>query len=174
MALQVSSAVLEKFAIINETMEDVITENSKKNADALATLVSEAGKNTNPRVVKAKDGAIKVREITQNALASIDELKKKFLEVSKAEEVDEKFISNHGSDAATLMIDKNSSVGPQFVKTLEDYVKELNALTGLEFKTLARPPKDIPIFASNEDHVRKDFLTFTFENTPGIADGKNE
>src|SRR5690606_30229080 len=27
----------------------------------------------------------------------------------------------------------------------------------------------IPIFASNEDHVRKDFLTFTFENTPGIA-----
>ncbi|HEY3429092.1 MAG TPA: GldM family protein, partial [Cyclobacteriaceae bacterium] len=44
-------------------------------------------------------------------------------------------------------------------------------LTGnkVKFEALAKAPKDIPIFAGDEDHVRKDFLTFTFENTPAIA-----
>ncbi len=169
LALQVSSAVLEKFAIINETMEGLIIDGNAENAHALEAIVDEAGKNSNSRVVAAKNNAIKVREITASAMSYIDDLKKTFLKVSKAEQVDEKFISNHASDVATLMIDKNKPVGKEFVAMLDKYVKDLTELTGMEFHSLAKAPKDIPIFASNEDHVRKDFLTFTFENTPGIA-----
>jgi gliding motility-associated protein GldM len=169
LALQVSSAVLEKFAIINETMEGLVVDGNQKNSRALATIVEEAGKSSNSRVVNAKNNAVKVRELTSSTMTYIDELKKKFLVVSKAEEVDEKFITNHASDVATMMIDPKSPVGKEFVTTLDTYVKELGTLTGLEYPTLAKAPKDMPIFATNEDHVRKDFLTFTFENTPGIA-----
>lgn len=91
------------------------------------------------------------------------------LEVSGSDKVDEKIINNHGSQVATMMIDKNSPYGRNFEKLLNDFVKELNSLTGLNFGTLARAPKDIPEFANDPDHVRKDFLTFTFENTPVIA-----
>lgn len=62
--------------------------------------------------------------------------------------------------------------GKDFEALLNDYVKQLQALTGLtskEFPTLAKAPKDIPVFAKDEDHANKDFLTFTFENTPVIA-----
>ena len=68
-----------------------------------------------------------------------------------------------------MMIDKKNKWGKEFENTLNDYVKQLNALTGETFAPLAKAPKDIPVFASDPDHVRKDFLTFTFENTPAIA-----
>ena len=49
LALQVSSAVLEKFAIINETMIGVIAETNKNNAATLNEIVKEAGKSPNSR-----------------------------------------------------------------------------------------------------------------------------
>lgn len=169
LALQVSSAVLEKFAIINETMEGLIIDGNIENKRALASIVEEAGKNSSSRVVTAKNNAVKVSELTAATMAYIDNLKVQFLEASDAEKVDEKFITNHASDVATMMIDPKSKYGKEFVATLDKYVADLQGLTGMEFHSLAKAPKDIPLFASNEDHVRKDFLTFTFENTPGIA-----
>ncbi|HOO09220.1 MAG TPA: gliding motility protein GldM, partial [Cyclobacteriaceae bacterium] len=38
LALQVSSAVLEKFAIINVTLEDLVAEENRKNAAVLAAI----------------------------------------------------------------------------------------------------------------------------------------
>src|SRR5690606_24277342 len=73
---------------------------------------------------------------------------------------------------ATMMIDPNSKEqeGKKYEALLTNYVKEISELSGIkDFDKLARPPKDIPLFASDEDHVRKDYLTFTFENTPLIA-----
>jgi hypothetical protein len=54
LALQVSSAVLEKFAIINETMLTFKEETNKKNAATLNEIVKEAGKSPNAKVVKAR------------------------------------------------------------------------------------------------------------------------
>src|SRR5690606_22162754 len=50
-----------------------------------------------------------------------------------------------------------------------NYVAELEKLTGKKFPTLAKAPKDMPLFANDDDHKSKDFLTFNFENTPPIA-----
>jgi hypothetical protein len=68
-----------------------------------------------------------------------------------------------------MMIDKRTKVGIEFETKLNDYVKDVNGITVMDFSTLAKAPKDIPFFAADPDHVRKDFLTFTFENTPVIA-----
>ena len=70
--LQVSSAVLEKFAIINETMEGLVREGNIDNGRALASIVEEAGKNSNSRVVTAKNNAVKVRELTSSAMSVAD------------------------------------------------------------------------------------------------------
>jgi gliding motility-associated protein GldM len=70
------------------------------------------------------------------------------------------------------MIDKKSPDGKGFEAKLKEYEKVMNELTQgktFKFESLAKAPKDIPIFAGDEDHIRKDFLTFTFENTPAIA-----
>ena len=169
LALQVSSAVLEKFAIINGTLSQLIEETGEANARELSKIIQAGGKSEKEKIKAAVQKAQKVRELTSTTNEWIEGMKKKMMEVSGSSEINEGLINNHGSAVATMMIDKKSPWGADFEKTLVNYTKELSAITGTEFGTLAKAPKDIPVFASDEDHIRKDFLTFTFENTPVIA-----
>ncbi len=170
LALQVSSAVLEKFAIINETMLSFNARSMGQNAATLNEIVKEAGKSPNARVVNARENAQKVRELTQTTLDNVAKLKVEMMKQANTDKVDEGLINDHGSKVAAMMV--STPAGKNFENLLQDYVKQLKALTGLtekEFPTLAKAPKDMPLFASDEDHANKDFLTFTFENTPVIA-----
>lgn len=170
LALQVSNAVLEKFAIIYETLEELAIDTQKNNADALKAIIDEAGKSSKPSVVLARENAQKVRELTNSTLASIDKLKVTMKALSGTQEIDERLINDHSSKVATMMM--SAPEGKAFEKLLNDYVTQIRTLSGLtskEFPILAKAPKDIPVFAKDEDHANKDFLTFTFENTPVIA-----
>lgn len=169
LALQVSSAVLEKFAIINVTLEELVSEENKKNGAVLAAIREAGQGKTNPKVVNAVANADKVRAATADAMAKIDELKKKMITLSGTDKVDEILINNHGSQVATMMIDPRSTTGKEFEKMLNDYVATLNQLTGEQYNKIAKEPKDIDFFKNDPDHNKKDFLTFTFENTPPIA-----
>src|ERR1044072_5235521 len=169
LALQVSNAVLEKFAIINETLKGLIDEGTKKNSAQLDQIVKDGSTSSKPSVLEAVANAKQVREITKSTVDYVEFLKKKMMDESGTSQVDEKFISDHSSKVATMMIDKKTGVGTEFVKRINDYVAQLEKLSGRDFETLAKAPKDIPVFAKNEDHINKDFLTFTFENTPPVA-----
>src|SRR5688572_33218037 len=70
LALQVSNAVLEKFAIINETLGTLIEDGKKKSEQTLAAIIEEAGKSQSENVVSAKDRAQKVRDLTKSTLRS--------------------------------------------------------------------------------------------------------
>ncbi len=167
LALQVSSAVLEKFAIINETMLTFNEPSSGKNAATLNQIVREAGKSQNARVVNARENAQKVRTLTQTTLASIEKVKVEMMKQSNTDRINEGLINDHSSKVASMMI--STPAGKNFEDLLNAYVKELQTLSGKDFPTLARRPKDMPLFAADEDHANKDFLTFTFESTPAIA-----
>ncbi|HYI78337.1 MAG TPA: GldM family protein, partial [Chryseolinea sp.] len=172
LALQVSNAVLEKFAIINETLTALIEDGKKKSDETLANIIKEAGESQTPSVVTAKTNAQKVRDLTKSTLESIDQLKKDMLATSGAAEINESVINDHSSKVATMMMDVKSKEqkGKKYEKLLTDYVAQLSALSGIkDFDKLAKPPKELKLFANDEDHVRKDYLTFTFENTPAIA-----
>ncbi len=170
LALQVSNAVLEKFAIIYETLEEFSAEANRKNAEALQGIIKEAGKSPRPDVIRARENAEKLRQLTSKTLAEIDKLKVTMKSLSGTQEIDEKLINDHSSKVATMMMSQQE--GTNYEKLLNTYVAELQKLTGLtskEFPTLAKAPKDIPVFAKDKDHANKNFITFTFENTPVIA-----
>jgi gliding motility-associated protein GldM len=171
LALQVSNAVLEKFAIINETLAEVIAESNKKSEGTLKSIIDEAGKSQNPKVVRAKDNAEKIRTLTKSTVAYIDDLKKRMMAKSDATEINESVINDHSSKVATMMIDKNSKEqeGKKYEELLNNYVAQLSQLSGMEFPKLARPPKEMDLFKNDPDHSKKNFLEFTFENTPVIA-----
>ena len=118
-------------------------------------------------VVNAKKNAQEVRDLTATTLANIDKLKGEMMKLSNTDHINEGLINDHSSKVAALMVTENT--GKEFEKLLEDYVTALEGHSGLEFETLAKRPKDMPLFATDEDHANKDFLTFTFENTPAIA-----
>jgi gliding motility-associated protein GldM len=170
LALQVSNAVLEKFAIIYETLTELIDDTKGQNAEKLNAIIKEAGKSSNAKVIRAKENAQKVRELTSATMNNIDKLKAQMQTLSGTDQIDEKLINDHSSKVAAMMMTQPE--GKAYEKLLNDYVKQLRELTGLtekEFPTLAKAPKDMPIFAHDDNHANKDFLTFTFENTPVIA-----
>jgi gliding motility-associated protein GldM len=170
LALQVSNAVLEKFAIIYETLEELTVETKSQNAEKLNAIVKEAGKSQVAKVVRAKENAQKVRELTATTMNSIDKLKAKMRSLSGTDKIDEALINDHSSKVAVMMMSQPE--GKDYQKLLDDFVKQLKQLTEMsdkDFPTLAKAPKDIPIFAGDDNHKNKDFLTFTFENTPVIA-----
>jgi gliding motility-associated protein GldM len=169
LALQVSNAVLEKFAILNETLSTLVEDTKTANERELAKIIEAGGKSEKEKIKAAVDKAKKVRELTKTTNEYLEGLKKKMMDLSGTDKIDEGLINDHSSKVSTMMIDKRTKVGIEFETKLNDYVRDLNAITGMEFSTLAKAPKDIPLFAADPDHVRKDFLTFTFENTPVIA-----
>src|SRR4051812_47377435 len=104
LALQVSNAVLEKLAIINETLNSVITDGNSKSEAALSAIVQQAGKSQKGNVLRAKDNAQKVRDLTKSTLKTIDDLKLKMMKLSNADKVTEELINDHGSKVASMMI----------------------------------------------------------------------
>ena len=170
LALQVSNAVLEKFAIIYETLEELSATATTKNQKILSDLIDEKGKSPDPKIVKALENSRQVRDLTKTTIESIEKLKGTMKSLSGTTEIDEKLINDHSSKVATMMMSQPE--GKAFEKLLNDYVAKLRELSGLDAKALpnlAKPPKEIEVFAKDEDHANKDFLTFTFENTPVIA-----
>src|SRR5690606_27445750 len=88
LALQVSNAVMEKFAIINVTLGSLIVEGNKKSDATLAAIIEEAGKSERPQVLKAKENAQQIREKTKSAITYIDELKKRMMAISGSDQID--------------------------------------------------------------------------------------
>jgi gliding motility-associated protein GldM len=171
LALQVSNAVLEKFAIINETLATLIKESSTKSEQTLATIIEEAGKSQKPEVLRAKENAATIRQKTKAAIQYIDELKVRMMRTSGSETINENVINDHSSKVATMMIDKTSKEqeGIKYEKLLNDYVNDVTQLSGIKFERIAKAPKEMELFKSDPDHAKKSFLEFTFENTPVIA-----
>ncbi|TXH29524.1 MAG: hypothetical protein E6Q96_03440, partial [Cyclobacteriaceae bacterium] len=167
LALQVGSAVLDKFAIINTTMEKTNGENITKNSETLKSISEAAGKSDNPKIKGAKEAAEKVRALTDKTYKNIDELKKAMIKESDGTEINEKLIQNHGSKAAAMMI--NKPIGKDYEKWLKDYVNELNSIVAAagvkdtKYEDIAKAPKELELFKDNKDHANKDFLTFRSE-----------
>jgi gliding motility-associated protein GldM len=170
LALQVSNAVLEKFAIIYETLEELTATAVSKNQQHLDALIKEKGQSPDPKVIKALENSRQVRDLTKTTIENIEKLKLKMKELSGTTEIDERLINDHSSKVATMMMSQPE--GKAFEKLLNDYVAKVRELSGMDAKqlpNLAKAPKEIEVFAKDEDHANKDFLTFTFENTPVIA-----
>lgn len=171
LALQVSNAVLEKFAIINETLETMRQIGTASNTEQLAGIVKDGAKSNDPKVKRAVENAQKVREASASAIKAMEDLKAEMMKVAGAQKVDEKLINDHSSKVATMMIDKKSPHGVAFQAKLKEFEKQLVEYTGgkVKFESMVKAPGDIEIFKESDKHANKDFLTFTFENTPPIA-----
>ena len=170
LALQVSNAVLEKFAIIESTLSELIQDQTKQNTAILNSIIEKAGKSPNAKIVRARESAQKVRDLSAATIAKIETLKKTFLTTSGSDKIDGKIINDHSSKVAAMMMTQPE--GKDYEKLLNEYVvklREYSGLTDKELPGLAKAPKDHELFKDDKDHANKDFLTFTFENTPVIA-----
>ncbi len=171
LALNVSSAVLDKFTIFNETLEGLAEESASANNQLVANIQATVTEKGNRAAdIKALKKAQEVRTMTTELIKEMEDLKEQF--VAETGGLDENGNFKAASDVekvASMMLAPDKGKGKQFEADLDNYVKKLQELTGKEFPTLTPDAKDMDMFKNNPDQKNKDFLTLTFEDAPMVA-----
>jgi gliding motility-associated protein GldM len=170
LALNVSNAVLEKFAIIDDTLVKMIGENKASNEKRLTEIL--ASTNQDPSTKQAQETAKQVRELTKNMLEYLEDLKKKMASEPDGTPIEGEELVLNTNRAEELMLDSNKpEIGLEYEKRLVGYVNDLNKLMNLKqpFKKLNRKAEDFPEFQNNTNQLGKSFLQFSFELTPTMA-----
>ncbi len=170
LALNVSNAVLEKFAIIDDTLVKMIKENDTTNENKLTGILASTSQD--PKVVAAKEKAKQVRDLSKSTIAYLDELKEKMKKEPDGAAIEGEELVTNTNRAEELMLDKQKpEEGIEFEKKLTNYVTELNKIMNLKapFKPLTKKAVDYEEFKNNTNQLDKNFLEFTFEGTPTMA-----
>lgn len=170
LALNVSNAVLEKFAIIDDTLVKLVAENQKTNERKMQGILGATSQDA--AVVSAKEKAKQVRELTKNTVAYLDELKKKMKSEADGKAIEGEELVTNTNRAEELMLDSNKpEVGLEYEKKLNAHVNDLNKIMGLKtpFAKLTRTAKDYDEFKDNTNQLDKNFLQFSFEGTPTMG-----
>jgi gliding motility-associated protein GldM len=170
LALNVSNAVLEKFAIIDDTLTKVIADNNGSggiNEQKLNSILNSKVEDKTNAKGKAKD----VRELTKATIAYMDKLKKELSSEQDGKAIEKEELVTNTNRAEEIMINHNKpEVGIGYEKELTTYVTKLNQIMGIKpaFEKLTRTALDYPEFKDGP-HKDKPFLEFAFEGVPTMA-----
>ncbi|MBM3177986.1 MAG: gliding motility protein GldM [Bacteroidetes bacterium] len=169
LALNVSNAVLEKFAILDTTLGELRMDEEGANVSKNRTIQDSGSKS--PQVIDAKKRALEVRDLTQKTIARLDDFKVKLRQDHEGKEMEsEELILNTNIAEEKMLNANNPQLGEDFEKLLVNYVDSLKTITRISsFKKLNKKAEDYDEFRNNEHHKEKDFLHFTFEGTPTMA-----
>jgi len=169
LALNVSNAVLEKFAIIDDTLVQMIKESDASNEKKLGDIL---GANKDERALAAQEKAQKVREMTKSTLTYLDGLKKLMSSEPDGTAIEGEELVLNTNRAEELMLDHNKpEIGAEYEKRLSGYVNDLNKLMALSkpFPKLTKKAEDYDDFKNSSSQTSKTFLQFSFELTPTMA-----
>ena len=170
LALNVSSAILEKFAIVNTTLEDLVGEDKDKNERKLSGIIASTSKEA--KVETAKEKAKKVRELSKSMVTYLDGVKTKIATGSGQKALEgEELVQNTVNPEEVMLDSRKPETGIEYEKKLKGYVKDLNDIMQLRtpFAKLNKKAEDFPEFKNDAHQMTKNFLEFSFEGTPTMA-----
>jgi gliding motility-associated protein GldM len=176
LALQVSSAIIDKFVILNESIEYAVRESVERSQSTLETIknsVKERG--SKPIELEVVRKADLVRGETDKLLSYINKLKDELIEKSGGREDDGKtFKGAKEEDAVAIHMvgpgETKSGEAYKLQKMLNDYAAKMTEMSlSKKFDKLAKDGKEDPLFKDNAEQKNKDFAKLNFENTPMVA-----
>ncbi len=170
LALNVSSAVLEKFAIMNTTLTDLITENLATNERKTSAILASTSKED--KVLKAIETTKAVRELSKKTIATLDSIKDILgRDHQGMPMVGDELVGNTNISEEKMLNDK-SQLAPNYERTLVSYHDQLETLTGMKFSKLNKRAVDFKELKNEKgevEHGDKSFIEFSFEGTPTMA-----
>jgi gliding motility-associated protein GldM len=168
LALNISNAVLEKFAVLNNTLSQLRDESTEVNERTVKAVMDATS--TAPQVLDAKKKAEEVRSATAEVLTKLDAYK---VELSKEHDgtvmPEEILILNTNIAEEKMLSSTKPQFGKDFEKLLVDYHEKIQSISGMTLQKINRKATDYEEFKNNEHHKSKDFLHFQFEGTPTMA-----
>ena len=170
LALQVTSAILEKFVLLNNSLEQSTGSSNRVNQTTLENIratVQKSGNRANDlAVVKQADD---VRKQTADVIAQIDALKERIV-AEAGGGLDEAGVIRNLSEeekVAQIMIGSARNGEAYSLKNkLDSYTTGLSRYSPAKYNSLALDGKDDPILSRSPDQRRKDFGEVNFAQTP--------
>ena len=187
LALQVSSAILQKFQFLNSSLELAISNANSANDGKISGIEKAVEKA--PQYKNVLDQAKKIKEMSRKMIAQIQGYKDHLIMETGCEAgANCKMNHKHGIDekgaykglkdedkTAHLMVG-DPSTGKKgeaygLKKNLNEFVDVLNQVTNNKFKfpPLAQDGKDDPLSKDDPEQKGKDFAELNFAHTPMIA-----
>ncbi len=179
LALQVSSAIIQKFHYLNASMEkanDLAFSRNGKIIQRIHAAVEE-GKN-NPKDVKVYEAALAIQKATNELRNYLHHIKSGLVETTGGKDDDGNFVgAKEEEKVAVAMLgpgDSKSGQGYELKEKLDHYVKQVQKiLSEHDFNTqlsgLAMDGGEDPVFKNDPDQKNKDFAHLNFESTPLVA-----
>ena len=167
LALQVSSSVLEKFILINKSLERGVASKMAENAKSLEriqTIVKETG--SRKEDVNVLQTALKVREKTRQTISYIEGLKEKLIKLSGGKKKKTGVPKGLKNDSVVARMMINEKKGRELQKILNGYIYYLTKSTGKKQAPIALDAKDSELFREDPNQRGKDFAKLNFEKTP--------
>ena len=173
LALQVSSAIIEKFILLNNSLElsaNAVNQQNQELQMKIKSAVEKSGSRDNDVAIlkQAED----VRKQTAELINEINTLKQEIISDAGGGLQEDGSIKNPQEEAKVgeLMIggQKNGKAyGLQ--KTLNTFATNMEKFAGHKFDPLALDGKDDPIAKNSADQRNKDFAELNFGATPVAA-----
>ncbi|HLL93690.1 MAG TPA: gliding motility protein GldM [Spirosoma sp.] len=170
LALQVTSAILEKFVLLNNSLEQSTGSSNRVNQatlEAIRATVQKSGNRANDlAIVKQAD---EVRKQTADIISKIDGLKQRIITDAGGGVDEAGSIRNLSEEekVAQIMIGGNRN-GEAYTlkKSLDNYITGLSKYSPAKYNSLALDGKDDPIMSRSPEQRTKDFGELNFAQTP--------
>ena len=182
LALNVSSTVLEKFAIMNTTLMELRDESTLTNEGKLVRILNQ--KSENPLVKDAMAKAQQVRDLTRATIKSLDSLKSVLSQEHDGTPIEGPELVGNTNIAEEKMLNDKSTLAPDYEKKLVNFKDKLEVLSGKKFGKLNKKAEDFPELAEKDsegnivknddgtpkvEHGELDFIEFSFHGNPTMS-----
>ncbi len=169
LALQVTSAILEKFVLLNNSLELSTGAASKVNEQTVNNIrgtVEKAG--NRPADVAVIRQAEEVRKMTGDAISTIDKLKEQLVVAGggRDESGSIKNLSEEEKVAQLMIGTTRNGEAFKLKEQLNQYIANLGKYSPNKFSPLAMDGKDDPISSRSPEQRQKDFAELNFAQTP--------
>ena len=170
LALQVTSAILDKFVLLNNSLEASTFSANRVNESTVGSIRATVEKSGNrPADVAIVQQAGEVRKLTSGVIGEIDALKQRII-TEAGGGLDElgniKNLSEEEKVAQIMVGGNHNGQAYKLQKDLNAYLQGLSKYSPTKYQTLAADGKDDPISSRSPAQREKDFGELNFAQTP--------
>lgn len=173
LALQVSSAVIEKFYALNKSIETNVANAAQYNMDKVRTIkdaVKERGYRKDEILIAQQ--AKELNDKSQVLRSYMEKLKNDMIVKTGGYDEDGSLKgAKEETEVEVYMLGTNKSNGKAYeLQTrLNEYVTFINQRSGASMPPIALDAKDDVLYQNNADQKNKDFAQLNFSQTPLVA-----
>jgi gliding motility-associated protein GldM len=172
LALQVSSAILQKFQFLNASLEQGVKNASALNETKIGAIEKAVEKA--PKYKPILDEAKLVKKEAGDMIAYIDGLKQEVIKATGGLDENGNYVGLKDEDKIANFMVGDPSTGKkgkafEMKDRLNKFVNDMNAEHKVSFPLLALDGEDDPLTNKDAEQKNKDFAELNFSHTPMIA-----